>query len=232
MSRVRALGLAGCLRALGLFVVLAAAAVLSFAAIRDLAIAVRIHEELAFLLPIAVDAGAAVSCTVWLAPAVQADARRFACWLTWLLLGATVVGNAAQLGMHANGITPPWWVAVAVGAIPPAVVGGVVHLLVLVGRDEVVGDEQVEEPSVEDLPALEDNGLSVLWRSAPVAAAPSPVKSPRPRPTAADDVDHDKARQLIAQGLGKVRLMRELDITEHKAKQLIRTYSANGHRAS
>src|SRR5690606_36974054 len=54
------------LRVAGLSAVLLAAAILSFSALRDLAIAVRIDERLAFLLPIAVDAGAAVSCTVWL----------------------------------------------------------------------------------------------------------------------------------------------------------------------
>src|SRR5690606_35582071 len=107
----RAVLMASWLRKVGLGMVLTAAAVLSFAALRDLAIAVRIDERLAFLLPIAVDAGAAVSCTVWLSPSVRPDARRFACWLTWSLLTATVIGNAAQLGMHANGITPPWRVA-------------------------------------------------------------------------------------------------------------------------
>lgn len=118
----------------GLAVVLAAAAVLSFFGLRELAISVRIEAPLAWLLPIAVDAGAAVSCATWLSRGGAADTRRFACWLTWALLTLTVVGNAAQLGMHANGVTPPWWVAVLVGAVPPTVVGGVVHLAVLVGR--------------------------------------------------------------------------------------------------
>ncbi len=118
----------------GLTVVLSAAAVLSFAALRDLAVAVRIHRELAWLLPIAVDAGAAVSCAAWLSPHSPRDAARFARGLTWGLLTLTVAGNATAQGMAAAGLVPPWWVAVLVGAIPPAVVGGVVHLAVLVGR--------------------------------------------------------------------------------------------------
>ena len=70
----------------GLVVVLAAAAVLSFAALRELAVAVRIPELLAPLLPIAVDAGAAVSCATWLSRRVDRDTTRFACGMTWALL--------------------------------------------------------------------------------------------------------------------------------------------------
>jgi hypothetical protein len=119
---------------LGLAVVLAAAAVLSFDALRGLALAVSIPERFAWLLPIVVDAGAAVSCATWLAPSTPRDASRFAAGVTWSLLAVTVLGNAAQLGMHAEGIVPPWPVAVTVGAIAPAVVGAVVHLMVLIGR--------------------------------------------------------------------------------------------------
>src|SRR5688500_17698150 len=166
-------------RIAGLVVGLAAAAVPSFAALRDLATAVRPHEQLACLLPIAHAAGAAVSCTVWLSPAVQADARRFACWLTWLLLGATVIGNAGQLGMHAHGITPPWWVAVLVGAIPPAIVGGVVHLLVLVNRTPAA-PAQKDEP-VEESTYLHERGMSRFWETAPPAEVVASEQSP-PQP--------------------------------------------------
>lgn len=243
--------MAAWLRKAGLAVVLTAAAVLSFAALRDLAIAVAIDERLAFLLPIAVDAGAAVSCTVWLSPAVRKDARRFACWLTWSLLSATVVGNAAQLGMHANHISPPWWVAVLVGAVPPAVVGGVVHLLVLDGRAEKPApkDEPTLEPAVE-VPVLEerktvapdpeqvdDHGLNLRWKTAlPVSAAPAatqPKPAPRPRRQgrAIDAVDHDEARRLIQEeGLGEVLLARELGCKKHVATALIKLYRpVNGH---
>jgi len=214
-------------RIAGLVVVLTAAAVLSFAALRDLAIAVRVHEQLAFLLPIAVDAGAAVSCTVWLSPAVQADARRFACWLTWLLLGATVIGNAGQLGMHAHGITPPWWVAVLVGAIPPAIVGGVVHLLVLVNRTPTA-PAQKDEP-VEESAYLDERGMSRFWETAPPAEVVTTEQTKTPRkslPAAPVDIDPEleqRARKLIASGSGRVVLQQELRISEYRAKQLVKT---------
>jgi hypothetical protein len=223
-------------RVFGLVVVLAAAAVLSFAALRDLAIAVRVHEQLAFLLPIAVDAGAAVSCTVWLSPTVQADARRFACWLTWLLLGATVIGNAAQQGMAAHGITPPWQVAVLVGAIPPAIVGGVVHLLVLVNRttpDPVlkVEDEAAQIPAeaLPDWAGVDERGLSQFWETAPALEPPAAQptqKTPRkslPPPADIDPELEQRARELIAAGRGRVVLQQELRISEYRAKQLVKT---------
>lgn len=118
----------------GLLVVLAAAAVLSFVGLRDLAGSVRIPPDLTWLLPVAVDAGAAVSCAAWLSRRVNADAAWFARSMTWALLVTTVVGQAAHLGMRAHDVTPHWLVAVAVGAIPPAVVGACVHLAVLVAR--------------------------------------------------------------------------------------------------
>jgi hypothetical protein len=229
------------LRMIGLGVVLIAAAVLSFAALRDLAVAVAIDARLAFLLPIAVDAGAAVSCTVWLSPTVQRDARRFACWLTWLLLGATVVGNAAQLGMHANHVIPPWQVAVIVGAIPPAVVGGVVHLLVLVNRATaepplLLKEERVADLPVEGLPQLDERGMSRFWETAPPAEFAPTTATPPPKPLSSPapptDVDIDRARALIAEGNGRVVLQQELHISEYKAKQLLKTLSTNGHQAS
>jgi hypothetical protein len=217
-------------RIAGLVVVLTAAAVLSFAALRDLAIAVRVHEELAFLLPIAVDAGAAVSCTVWLSPAVQRDARRFACWLTWLLLGATVIGNAAQQGMHAHGVTPPWWVAVLVGAVPPAVVGGVVHLLVLVNR-AIRADPGLEDQPNEALPPLDEREMSRFWETAPPAEVvpaeqPTPKATRKSLPAASVDIDPEleqRARELIARGRGRVVLQQELHISEYRAKQLVKS---------
>ena len=80
------------------------------------------------------DAGVAVSTAVWLSRRHNPDAERFARRLTWALLALTVAGNAAHQGLAAAGMVPPWWVAVLVGAIPPGVVGAVVHVAVLVGR--------------------------------------------------------------------------------------------------
>lgn len=153
----------------GLAVVLAAAAVLSFDALRALAVAVAIPGHLAWLLPIAVDAGAAVSCATWLGGRTTPDAARFAGRMTWALLAVTVAGNAGQLGMHAHDVVPPWWVAVAVGSIPPAIVGATVHLVVLLvrRRPEVVVEE-LPAPVPELAPTLPEPEREIVERAAGV----------------------------------------------------------------
>jgi len=184
----------------GLAIVLGAAAVLSFVGLRDLAVAVGLGNldgepsRLAWLLPVSVDAGAAVSCAVWLAGAVHQDAARFARRMTVALLTTTVVGQAVHLGMHALDVRAPWWLAVLVGAIPPAVVGGCVHLAVLVVRRQ------------------------------PASVAPEPASGATESPDLLE-----RAEALVAE-LGKVpgrpTLRRELDVTDHQAKELQRQLSA------
>lgn len=126
----------------------AAAAILSFSTLRDLALACGYPRELAWLFPITVDAAVAAGTLIWLGRLTNPAATRYARGLTWGALGLTLVMNAAQIGMHAEGITPAWWAAVAIGAIPPAALGAVVHLAVLVGRRPV----QETEPVVFEVP--------------------------------------------------------------------------------
>ncbi|MBL8926340.1 MAG: DUF2637 domain-containing protein [Pseudonocardia sp.] len=192
---------------LGLAVVLAAAAVLSFDALRALALAVSIPARFAWLLPVAVDAGAAVSCATWLGGRTTPDAARFAGRMTWALLAVTVVGNAGQLGMHAHEVTPPWWVAVAVGAIPPAVVGATVHLVVLLVRTS-------PHPAT---PAVE----AVVEAATPAATPLRAVATP-PVDAEVGDVE-TRAIAAIHEGAGRRSLVK-LGLTEHRAKQLIATH--------
>ena len=231
------------LKMAGLAVALAAAAVLSFAALRDLAIAVRVSTNLAFLLPIAVDAGAAVSCAVWLTPSTRPDARAFASRLTLALLATTVVGNAAQLGMHANGIVPPWWVAVAVGAVPPAVVGGVVHLLVLVGRGAATREEPAEP--IKERPTAQ---IAPITATSDVERTEQQLQFVRQQLTTTVTRETSRRTQstvladppavvieLVEQGLGKDRLREQArekghELSEHEARQLIKAHRPDGHQ--
>ncbi|MFC5996977.1 DUF2637 domain-containing protein [Pseudonocardia hispaniensis] len=210
----------------GLAVVLAAAAVLSFDGLRSLALAVGIGPHLAWLLPVVVDAGAAVSCAVWLSRRVPEDAARWARTMTWSLLTLTVAGNAAQHGLHAAGAAPPWWAAVVVGAIAPAVVGAGWHLAVLVGRatltveDSPVDPVEADDADREWAELLDGNGLSRFWETAPPTG--DEVGDPGDQPG-------DRAARLIAGGAGRRRLARELGISEHEARQLLaRTRETNG----
>ncbi len=204
----------------GLSLVLMAAAVLSFAALRDLELAVDIPVNLAWLLPIAVDAGAAVSCAAWLSTTSSPEVARFARSLTWSLLGLTVVANAASQGMTAAEIVPPWWAAVAVGAIPPAVLGAVVHLAVLAGRQGDTGRPVTAVETSAESP--EGDGLDRGVDNTSVQAPLPDWKKSLPSPGA------DRAAELIAAGVGRRRLARELAIPEHAARVLLAA-RRNGH---
>lgn len=276
--------------------VLAAAAVLSFDALRDLAVLCGVEPRLAWLLPVAIDAGAAVSTRVWLSGrAVLAE--RYARNMTWSLLVVTVAGNALHSGLVSSGLTPTWWTAVVVGAVPPAVVGATVHLAVLVGRPTVsagrelavvgtavptegAGATRTPGSTAGQRPEVDEQG----WAPAPTPGegselvrtpagegytltgthdlgTPDPdldlvngrgthdVSTPatglsqvQPGPAAGQILrrssgvsDDDRAAALIAEGAGRRRLARELDITEHAARELLAdsrgllAESRNGH---
>jgi len=193
-------GRPGIITWIGLAVVFVAAAVLSFSALAELAEMVGMSRRLTWLFPVCTDAGVAVSTAVWLSRRHNPDAERFARRLTWALLALTVAGNAAHQGLAAAGMVPPWWVAVLVGAIPPGVVGAVVHVAVLVGRGT---DSSASEPrrlmTEEDHPVDDPSGV--------------PPREAR-------------AAQLIAAGAGRRRLAAELGIPEHRARALLASHRA------
>lgn len=99
---------------------------------------------------------------------------------------------------------------VIVSAVAPAVLGSVVHLAVLVGRTvDRAPDLSNEEPTphepaepAQDAGLLDERGLSELWAGAPPSR-------------------DDRAAALIAEGAGRRRLSRELDITEYEARRLL-----------
>lgn len=197
----------------GLAVVLGAAAVLSFVGLRDLAVAVGLGNldgepsRLAWLLPVSVDAGAAVSCAVWLSGRANEDAEQFARRMTYALLVTTVAGQALHLGMHALGAAAPWWLAVLVGAVAPAVVGGCVHLAVLALR--------------QDMPA-------------PASSSAAVDAGDTPRPTNENDDELlERARELIAEAgkpLGRPTLAAQLGIKPHgsQARELMQRLNGSG----
>jgi hypothetical protein len=175
-------------------VVATAAAVLSFAALRDLARVCGFAPGLAWLLPVVVDAGAAAGSLVWLGGAAAEPARRFARALALTLLGLSVAANALGHGLAASALAPAWWVVVIVSVVAPAVLGAVVHLAVLVGRPHPAPEPGASATAVEQAPEL---------------------------PPAAGDAPGQRARELIAAGAGRRRLAQELDITEYEARQLL-----------
>lgn len=130
-----------------LTIVAGAAAVLSFAALRDLALVCGFAPQLAWLLPVVVDAGAAAGSLVWLGGRTARSARIFARSLALSLLTLSVAANALGHGLAAFALAPAWWVVVIVSAVAPAVLGAVVHLAVLVGRVDEDGAPESEDPT-------------------------------------------------------------------------------------
>jgi hypothetical protein len=62
----------------------------------------------------------------------------------------------------------------------------------------------------------------------PAVADTNPTKTRATAP----DVDMGKARELLASGADRVVLQKELGVTEHTAKQLVKSLSVNGHQPS
>ena len=212
-----------------LLVVAGAAAVLSFAALRDLALVCGFAPWLAWLLPVVVDAGAAAGSLVWLGGWSAESARRFARALALALLGLSVAANALGHGLAAFDLDPEWWVVVIVSAVAPAVLGAVVHLAVLVGRPhEVVPDApapQEHDERAEVVPAdvelFDEHGLSRLWESAPLVEHGEYRGEQDGGPSPRQDDERDRAAELIADGAGRRRLSRELEISEYEARRLL-----------
>lgn len=223
-----------------LTVVAAAAAVLSFAALRDLALVCGFAPSLAWLLPVVVDAGAAAGSLVWLTGAASREAARFARVLALTLLALSVAANALGHGLAAFSLDPAWWVVVIVSAVAPAVLGACVHLAVLVGRADPI-PATTEDTTETPKPAEVDKRVEPPAPPRTVAEeavarrlhlAPPPATSDLTPSTDTDDETGEdevaKARRLLAEGVGRPTLARELDLEPHQARALI----DNPHRVA
>lgn len=200
-----------------LAVVAGAAAVLSFSALRDLALLCGFARSLAPLLPVVVDAGAAAGTLVWLGGgAAWRSARRLA--LT--LLGVSIAANALSHGAEAWESGRAWWVVVVacvVSGLAPAVLGAVIHLAVRYWRAEAA-------PAVLPAsPTEEDAGLPADTPENMPADIPAVPLHPVPSPTPGDEAGEpgDRVAELLEAKAGRRTLARELGITEHDARKLL-----------
>lgn len=201
-----------------LFVLLAAvsaaAAVLSFAALRDLALLCGFSTRLAWLLPVVVDAGAAAGSLVWLGRHGDDRAQRFARRLALVLLASSVAANAVSHGLEAYQARPAWWVVVLVSAVAPAVLGAVVHLAVLVGR--TAAPPAVSSPTVEDVERPGDGQEES-------DADGEDVRFDEQEDDLEDlgETWEQKRDRLLGEGAGRPQLSRELDVTDWEARKLV-----------
>ena len=118
-------------------------------------------------------------------------ARVFGRRLAVVLLAASVIGNGIAHLLEAYDLEAAWWLVVAVSALAPCVLGAVVHLVVLAVQDST------ERPEMDEDATRDEVG------SAEVDDAP------------------DRAAELLAEGIGRRRLAKELGVSEYEARQLM-----------
>ena len=205
-----------------LVVVSIAAAVLSFAALRDLALLCGFSTWLAWLLPVVVDAGAAGGSLVWLGRHGDARAQRFAKWLALVLLASSVAANAVSHGLEAYGMQPAWWVVVVVSGVAPAVLGATVHLAVLVGRSEA---SPPAATAVAGSVAGSAESVFVPLAAVTAATRSAQVTTIATMPTAdggeGGETWEAKRARLLAEGAGRKRLAKELGVSEYEARRWV-----------
>jgi hypothetical protein len=184
-----------------LAVVALAAAVLSFDALRGLALVCGFSPFLAPLLPVTIDAGAGAGAVAWLGRQVG-PGRAFGRALALALLAASVAGNALGHALAAYSARPHWGVVVAVSAVAPAVLGAVVHLAVLVARPgEALADGPQPKPACRP--------------ESPAAA------SAEPELATADAQLLARTVELVADGAGRPKVAEQLGVKDHVARRLV-----------
>lgn len=187
----------------GLASVAGAAGVLSFDTIEALGLLLGYAPDRAWLLPVCLDVASVVAGVVWLA-GIAPRAVPFARALCLATLGLSVVANGVGHGLEAYDVTRPALLLVVIGtAIPPAVLGAVVHLAVLVVRDlrgvpadEDEGDDEGSGEDATPRPCSDwsDEDLAAdlaRWAADPTRPAPS-----RDRVVAAYGVGAKRAAKL------------------------------------
>jgi hypothetical protein len=207
--------------AVGRVVVLVCAAVLSFSALYDLAVLCGWGPWQAALFPVMVDAGVAIALTL--------HRRRLA--LT--LLASTVVGNAVAHILDAYVLEPHWSIVVIVGGLAPAILAATWHLDTG-GGDSAVTPERVARPDSSELETLDaqveapgaDLDIPVEPIQAELEVLEPQVEGAVHTADAPGDDLETRARALVATGAGRSKLMEELGVSEHQAKQLARKLKA------
>ncbi|MCF7552247.1 DUF2637 domain-containing protein [Pseudonocardia sp. WMMC193] len=203
-------------------VVAAVAAVASYVHMHELATEAG-EGWRAHLIPLSVDGLLVAASMVML---VRRRAGLHAGLLPWTGL---VLGLAASLGANvaAAAPTPLSWI---VSGWPPLALALSFELLILVtrqseGTDASAGVESqlnaAFEPETDATQPLHVVDPSGWWGTAPDAGADGSAALEQ---SGRDTETERRAIELIASGAGRVRLERELGVTEHVAKQLIRAH--------
>ncbi|MCW2904043.1 MAG: hypothetical protein JWO67_6308 [Streptosporangiaceae bacterium] len=203
----------------GLAVVAGAAAVLSFATVRDLALSSGYPPGLAWLLPVVIDATAVVGSRIWLGGGANPGAVRYASTLALAAAVTTIAANVLQHGLVAHHATPPWWLVAVLAAIPPTALVAVAHQVALLARPSA-NEGSFEAP---DHPAVEDRAVvDELTDDPEVSAAEMAALQAE-----ADAYDANllaRGRRFLAESggsIGRRRLAEGLGVSDWTARRLL-----------
>ena len=179
--------------------------VLSFAALRDLAVRVGMPADLAWLWPLLID-GMIVEATLAVVALAQRGSR--AAWYAWFLLAVGAVVSVGSNGVHAM-LTGHGWAGAAAASVPPVVLLATTHLTVLLMAAPEASAAPAQVPAAVIAPELQpepgpDNGggtpalvdghaidapaVEPVGTDAPAALLPPPSADvePAPAPTVED----------------------------------------------
>lgn len=162
------------------------AAVLSFSSSRDLADMCGFHDWLSWVWPVCLDAVAYTSTRIWLSRTTDNDTRRYARHLALFAICLSLGANGLDLFLSVEKLAPVWGVVLLVGAIPPAMLAAVIHMLVM--RRGLSAARKAR--TVKTAPATKPKTVSSAPTTSvtpPVPAAPEPLASVTEMGAAAPD---------------------------------------------
>ena len=179
--------------------------VLSFAALRDLAVRVGMPADLAWLWPLLID-GMIVESTLAVVALAQRGSR--AVWYAWFLLAAGAVVSVGSNGAHAM-LTGHGWAGAAAASVPPVVLLATTHLTVLLmaapesaaasarvpaavvvpGLQPEPGPDGGGTPALVDGHAIDAPAVEPVGTEAPEALLPPAAPDVEPAPVAAPTVE-------------------------------------------
>lgn len=179
--------------------------VLSFAALRDLAVRVGMPADLGWIWPLLID-GMIVESTLAVVALAQRGSRR-SVWYAWFLLAVGAVVSVGSNGVHAM-VTGHGWAGAAAASVPPVVLLATTHLTVLLiaapdATDSTTGLTTGVPVGTELQPVPDDGGCTPpRGTEAPAAAvdeareqqasASQEPAAPGPSPSATGDGELDE----------------------------------------
>lgn len=158
--------------------------VLSFAALRDLAVRVGMPADLGWIWPLLID-GMIVEATLAVVALAQRGSR--AVWYAWFLLAVGAVVSVGSNGVHAM-VTGHGWAGAAAASVPPVVLLATTHLTVLL----------MAAPDATDSTGLTGVPVGAELQPGPDDGGCTPPRGNEAPAAAVDEAAVDKAREQQA----------------------------------